>query len=100
MSERKPLPEVLQKAVESTPGVTPTSKIKLADVPVVVFGFIGIRVTKCTVYNWAKKGVKDYVGTNNKLKSYLIANKLYTTKADVKIFLEKVDSGCNYDNTK
>lgn len=88
---KKPLPDFLKRAVEAQPGSTKASKIKLGTVPNLVFKLTRTRPSRSTIYNWVRTGATGPFGRKVKLKSYTVANALFTTRQDVMIFLEAVD---------
>ncbi|KKN72418.1 hypothetical protein LCGC14_0411310 [marine sediment metagenome] len=97
MNTKKPLPDFLRRAVDAQPGSTEASKIKLGTVPSLVFKLTRTRPSRTTVYNWARKGISGPFGRKVKLRSYTVANTLFTTRQDVMAFLELVDGGVRND---
>lgn len=64
--------------------------IRLEDVQALILRLTGQVRCRATVYNWAVKGRKGYVGENIKLKTTRRLGVFFTTEAWVKEFIEEI----------
>ena len=62
----------------------------LSKVVPMTYEICGLKITRATVYNWAKTGVLDSCDQRVKLKTKKIANKLVTTEVWLRQFLYEV----------
>lgn len=62
--------------------MAPPKRLKLGEVPAYIYNKYGVEVSRQTVYNWAKKGVRGI-----RLRTIRKANKWWTTAAWVDDFV-------------
>ena len=67
--------------------MAPPKRMKMSDVPGYVHQQYSIEVTRQTVYNWAKTGIRGV-----QLKTVRKAGKLFTTKGWVDAFVQSTGS--------
>lgn len=67
------------------------ARIKLRDVPIVLFKLTGVKRTRRTIYNWMVKGRRSYAGVMVKLGHEKVFDEYYTTRGDIETFLNEVE---------
>jgi hypothetical protein len=75
------------------PSLAPTQlqKVRLSDVPKLLKKLTGEQRSRKTVYNWAKKGRKNYSNEQVVLETTSVAGTKYTTRSWLLQFLEDVE---------
>jgi len=68
----------------------PKDLIKLETIPAMLKELTGATRTRCTVYNWARKGRINAHGQRIKLSAYKRLGQIYTTEEAVLRFLEEL----------
>lgn len=69
---------------------TRKNRLKLNDAALILKGLTGVKRDGRTLRNWCVNGRKSYSGVVVKLKCEMILGRRYTTKADVREFLEEL----------
>ena len=64
--------------------------VVLSKVVQMTYEICGLKITRATVYNWAKTGVLDSCDQRVKLQIKKVANKLVTTETWLRQFLYEV----------
>ena len=69
---------------------TRRNRLKLKDAALILKGLTGVPRSGRTLRNWCIHGRKSYSGVMVKLKYEMILGRRYTTKADIREFLEEL----------
>ena len=69
---------------------TRRNRLKLGNAALILKGLTGVKREGRTLRNWCVNGRKSYSGVVVKLKYEMILGVYYTTKADVREFLEEL----------
>jgi len=66
------------------------NRLKLSDAAIIFKNMTGVNRKGRTLHNWCVNGRRSYSGVMVKLKYEIVMGTYYTTKADIREFLEEL----------
>lgn len=86
---RRPMPKIILSKPSDEQRL---KRIKLRDVPAVLYKLTRVRRSRKCVYNWMVAGKRVYSGKDKRviLKHEVVMGEYYTTRGDIENFLSEI----------